>query len=399
MKRLAYLGIVLLLFAGCGKANDTASADNSTEISVSKETVSDTSVSEQEPESISSPATFNFEVINNEENASYHGVLTAYGNSDEVLWTYETEEVYVGQLDNLEDFGASGNGYYLNVDGTIVKIAIEGTAAGQVEWTTADYGGASSSFVFAKDESGKTILYLSGYFGPEFMAVDEDGKVLAWTSALELREADNRQAFFWGSSLTPNGGNLDLFFDSNEATVTFNPKTMEVIDVVYPNTEIMKGVYEYRVSPMLTGVSMLETEEVVEWRIETVGDINQEIIAEIDSNSMFFPKEPGELISEVDYNKDGLTDLLIYIGTVGTHGVQLNSLYINTGASFVEIPDFAESGDPVYDESTGLISSTVRDSAASYYNRIYRIDGMELVLVEEHYFIYDDATKDFVEQK
>jgi len=53
----------------------------------------------------------------------------------------------------------------------------------------------------------------------------------------------------------------------------------------------------------------------------------------------------------------------------------------------------------VYDESTGLIASTVRDSAASYYNRINRIDGMQLVLVEEHYFIYDDATKDFVEQK
>lgn len=112
---------------------------------------------------------YTFEIIGNAEEASEHARLSCKDENGKLIWEYVSEEVYVSELDVIQDIGLFNQGYVFIADGKVYCIETRGENAGTVKWVNTDFSGASARSFWSKE---KNILYLSGYYGPDLMAID-----------------------------------------------------------------------------------------------------------------------------------------------------------------------------------------------------------------------------------
>ena len=111
--------------------------------------------------------TFDRKVENGEEYATISGI----NQLDEKVWEYKTQKYECTELARISEIGTVSNLYYFAEDGRIVALNI---LNGTVVWENKDFGGAVSAFTFDDDN----ILYICGYYGPDFIAIDQDGNTL-----------------------------------------------------------------------------------------------------------------------------------------------------------------------------------------------------------------------------
>ncbi|MBO5574585.1 MAG: hypothetical protein J5947_10120, partial [Clostridium sp.] len=65
----------------------------------------------------------------------------------------------------------------------------------------------------------------------------------------------------------------------------------------------------------------------------------------------------------------------------------------------VRLDGYPEIPDPYADPQTGRIIGTARDAANAYAEEIYEIRGHAVELVEDHYYVWDEAAGDYVEKQ
>lgn len=101
-----------------------------------------------------------------------YAILTAVDENGDILWEYITFNYAATELDVICSIGIYGNYYYYTEGGTVVALNLRD---GTVAWRNEDFNGASVSYTFGEDG----ILYLCGYYGPDFFAVDQSGNTIA----------------------------------------------------------------------------------------------------------------------------------------------------------------------------------------------------------------------------
>lgn len=113
-------------------------------------------------------------------------VVKGLDKNGNTVWTYTVGPYEVAQLDAIQGIGINGGKYYLNDNGRIVALDVN---TGKVIWTNNQFMGMGD-FAFGNDGT----LYLCGYLGPDFMAIDANGKTLC---RIEMMYED----FYWAYDL------------------------------------------------------------------------------------------------------------------------------------------------------------------------------------------------------
>ncbi len=130
------------------------------------------------------------------EAGNEYAVITGLDESGQELWTYTTEKYSRTELDRVEEIGIFNNKYYYNESGMIVALDM---AAGTVLWKNSDFGGASVHSII--DENGN--IYICGYYGPDFYAVDTEGNSLCRIETFD-------EAYYWVCSIRKKENTVEV---------------------------------------------------------------------------------------------------------------------------------------------------------------------------------------------
>ncbi len=130
------------------------------------------------------------------EAGNEYAVITALDEFGQELWTYTTEKYSRTELDRVEEIGIFDNKYYYNESGMIVSLDM---AAGTVLWKNSDFSGASVHSII--DENGN--IYICGYYGPDFYAVDTEGNSLCRIETFD-------EAYYWACSIRKKENTVEV---------------------------------------------------------------------------------------------------------------------------------------------------------------------------------------------
>ncbi len=178
---MAVLAAVLLL-GGCG-AGDSAGTDSEAASGSEEASVMDVSLL---------PKT-----IDNME----HAAIVGTDSNGDVVWTVKTDEYPRAELSSFSDIGILEDQYFYVENGKVVSLDKE---TGEKNWENSDFGGAPSQYCHLITEDGK--IYLSGYYGPDFYAVDKYGTTLG-----RIEKVDEN--CYWPSSMSVTGDQLTITMD------------------------------------------------------------------------------------------------------------------------------------------------------------------------------------------
>ncbi len=125
------------------------------------------------------------------------------------VWEHEAETEYRTELTLIEEIGVWQDRYYFNDHGTVVCLRV---ADGAVLWENDGFRGASISCLI--DERNGNV-YLCGWYGPDFYALDREGRTLA-------NFATVADGFYWPSDMSRNSDTqLQVYYNSVEPPVPF----------------------------------------------------------------------------------------------------------------------------------------------------------------------------------
>jgi hypothetical protein len=141
---------------------------------------------------------------NNKEYAQIDGM-----ESDQVVWSIETEKYELTELDSVSPIGKFENMYYYVEGGKVVALNL---ANGNKIWENDDFQGAGSASLI--DEDG--TIYLCGYYGPDFFAVDCNGKTIN-----RIMQFDSLAFGAYEIGLNEDAIDVTLYDDGNGRSVTF----------------------------------------------------------------------------------------------------------------------------------------------------------------------------------
>ncbi|MDE6832950.1 MAG: WG repeat-containing protein, partial [Ruminococcus sp.] len=157
----------------------------------------------------------------NENQHTEYAVITAYSESGDTVWTYNTGEYDSGQFAVVEELGEHNNVYYLTEGGTIKALDFE---TGEVLWKNSDFEGASIKYAF-----GENSIYISGYVYPDFYEVSYEGETLKRMS--HLKEDYATSGHYWVDNLEIiDNKYLAVYFSNNDSTLYVDLQTYEVLE-------------------------------------------------------------------------------------------------------------------------------------------------------------------------
>lgn len=129
------------------------------------------------------------------ENGMERGVITGLDSQGNPVWVYETEAYGQTELDRVSEIGILDSRYYFVEGGTVKTLDL---GDGTVCWENKEFGGASPAYVFGDEKE----LYLCGYYGPDFFAVDFMGNSLVRVEEFESGSAWPYEMEYDGDSVT-----------------------------------------------------------------------------------------------------------------------------------------------------------------------------------------------------
>ncbi len=218
MKRRVFLLLSLCVLL-CGCFSDPLQADEGTEAPVWSGSTQPTEfpvppeTRPTEPESPVKSIEFLWEYDLLQESCA----LTAYGSDGQVVWTYHSPTYPMTQLPSVSDIGGNDGKYYIVEQGSILALDWD---TGEILWKNDEFiGSPANQSCAAFDEAG--TLYICGYFGPDFFAVDKDGNTVKRIEALNSN-------YFWPFSLTLSGDWITVALDGGEEGDLQEPYTAYV---------------------------------------------------------------------------------------------------------------------------------------------------------------------------
>lgn len=143
-------------------------------------------------ESILNPATaenVTFERMY-EDNLEY-AIIKGVDSEGTKIWEYDTGKYEIATLDSVNEIGISGDRYYFVENGSVICMELQ---TGNIIWQNSDFQGSVSGYIFNDNE----VLFLCGYFGPDFYAIDGNGNTLAL-----IYEFD--ESYYWPYEISIEG--------------------------------------------------------------------------------------------------------------------------------------------------------------------------------------------------
>lgn len=128
--------------------------------------------------------------------------ITGVGESGEILWDYTTDQYEVAQMSLTSEIGRTSDRYYFCENGTVVALDPN---TGEVLWKNADFDGAPAQDQSCLIDDDGTV-YLCGYLGPDFYAVDADGNTIFRTSTFS-------EDYWWPYALEKQGDKIAITFE------------------------------------------------------------------------------------------------------------------------------------------------------------------------------------------
>ncbi len=133
------------------------------------------------------------------ENGMERGMITGLDSKGNPVWVYETEAYAQTELDRINQIGIFDSRFYFVESGTVKTLYLED---GTLCWENEKFGGSVSAYAFG---DGKQ-LYLSGYYGPDFFAVDFMGNLL-------VRIEEFESGSFWPSAMEYDEDGVTVYMD------------------------------------------------------------------------------------------------------------------------------------------------------------------------------------------
>ncbi len=116
------------------------------------------------------PAT-QIEIRFSSDSGKESAVICGLNEQNEEVWNHTTGSYDRTELEQISEIGIYDDRFYYSEGGKIVSLALSN---GSVMWENNEFGGASICSTI--DNNG--TIYMSGYYGPSFFAVDKDGATL-----------------------------------------------------------------------------------------------------------------------------------------------------------------------------------------------------------------------------
>ena len=153
-----------------------------------------------------------FERENDSENLKEKAIISGINMAGGKVWTYETKEDYIGQVDSLTEIGIFDGHYIFVAFGEVICLDV---ATGKELWVNPDFKGHGISWT-TNYEGDK--LYLCGYFGPSLFVLDlYNGKTL---NRVTCKDDDA----YWAYKIEyVNETRVDVTYESNETVKSFDP--------------------------------------------------------------------------------------------------------------------------------------------------------------------------------
>lgn len=126
-----------------------------------------------------------------------YAVITGVDSRGNATWKYTTGRYGLTDLTRVCEIGRYQDTYLFNEDGTIVALDVN---TGMVKWKNPDFVGSpldESCYCFGNDGT----LYICGYLGPDFYAVDITGKTLGRIESFD-------SSYFWASKIKKDSKNI-----------------------------------------------------------------------------------------------------------------------------------------------------------------------------------------------
>ena len=143
-----------------------------------------------------------------------HAVIIATDSDGLPVWTVRTEQYDAAQLSAFADIGIWQDQYYYVERGKVVCLDLN---TGSKKWENSDFQGSPAQYCHIIKEDG--TVYLSGYFGPDFYAIDCSGNTLGRVDQID-------PAYYWPVSLNVAGDTVSIRMegtpDGTEAEISVN---------------------------------------------------------------------------------------------------------------------------------------------------------------------------------
>lgn len=132
-----------------------------------------------------------------------YATIEAKNDEGDLVWKITTDEYEATELPAFTDLGIYKDQYYYIERGAVVALDAE---TGHLKWRNDQFGGSPAEGCSIITDDG--TVYLSGYYGPDFFAVDHDGDTLG-----KIQKIDEN--YYWPSSMRIEGDQLFITMDGS----------------------------------------------------------------------------------------------------------------------------------------------------------------------------------------
>lgn len=170
------------------------------------------------PEKKEKVSTVEFEHILNE--GEEYAIITGLDDSNQEVWTVTTEKYPQIKLTSIEEIGAYDDRYYYNEGGTVKALDM---SDGTLLWQNSDFGGASIHSII--DDTG--MLYLCGYYGPDFFAVNLEGSTLCRIESFD-------ENYYWPCNIEKKENSIEVTLEGGtEGNLNDSVFSVSLVDYSY----------------------------------------------------------------------------------------------------------------------------------------------------------------------
>ena len=161
-------------------------------------------------------------LVSKYDGSEEYAVIIATDDDGQPVWTLKTEEYPAAQSSAFADIGIFEDQYFYVERGKVISLDRE---SGRKNWENSDFGGAPTQYCRIISDNG--TIYLSGYLGPDFYAVDKYGNTLGRISRIN-------PDYYWPVALGVRGDEVTIRMEGSpdwqETEIRFNMRDYQISD-------------------------------------------------------------------------------------------------------------------------------------------------------------------------